>query len=249
MRPALRHAATAAACLAVFLLAGCGMHVASNAPITFAPADTPYLFANFKGAPADATKAWSQAGDAMFPARIQQTGEMAKLIGQKDPMIAKVLDAYQAELANVHSTREFAQTIGLSQSGLYAVYGIGDVPVVRIELASSDNFKAFWARVEKRAGVTTPTATLDKQTYWVVGGPDAKAHFLVAIEGKQLVVTVAPANASPDMLKQLLGLTKPSDNPSDRLAALNEQYGYSDYGSGYVDLAKLFANLFDGKDA
>ncbi|HET9818045.1 MAG TPA: hypothetical protein VFP92_02635, partial [Rhodanobacteraceae bacterium] len=46
-----------------------------------------------------------------------------------------------------------------------------------------------------------------------------------------------------------LGLTKPSDNPSDRLAALNEQYGYSDYGSGYVDLAKLFANLFDGKDA
>jgi hypothetical protein len=249
MRPALRRVAIAAACLAIFLLAGCGKHVASNAPITFAPADTPYLFANFKGAPADATEAWGQAGNAMLTMRIQQLGDMAKLASRKDPTLGKILDAIQAELANVHTSKELAQSMGLSQSALYAVYGIGDVPVARADIASPDAFKAFWARVEKRAGVTTPTATLDKQTYWVVGGPDAKAHFLVAIEGKQLVATVAPANASPDMLKQLLGLTKPSDNPSDQLATLNGQHGYSDYGSGYVDLPKLFANLFDDKDA
>lgn len=249
MRPAMRRAAIAAACLTVFVLAGCGKHVASNAPITYAPADTPYLSANFKGAPADVNESWSQANDAVLPMRIQQIGEMAKLTSQKDPMVAKVLDAIQAELANVHSSKELAQTMGFSQSALYAIYGIGDVPVARIELAAPDTFKAFWARVEKRAGITTPTATLDKQTYWVIGGAGAKAHFLVAIEGKQLVATVAPANASPDMLKQLLGLTKPSSNASDRLAKINSQHGYSDYGSGYVDLPKLFANLFDGKDA
>lgn len=249
MRPALRRAALAAACITVFVLTGCGKHVATNAPITWAPAETPYLFANFKSAPADVTESWSQASDAMFPVRIQQIGEMAKLIGQKDPMIAKILDAYQAELANVHSTKELAQTIGLSQSALYAMYGIGDVPVARIELASPDTFKAFWARVEKRAGIITPTATLGKQTYWVIGSADAKVHFLVAIEGKQLVATIAPTNASPDMLKQLLGLTKPSSNAADRLANVNSQHDYSDYGSGYADLPKLFANLFGGKDA
>ena len=249
MRPALSRAAIAAACLAVFVLAGCGKHVASNAPITYAPADTPYLSANFKGTPADVTGSWSQANDAMLPVRIQQIGEMAKLTSQKDPMIAKVLDAVQAELANVRTTKALAQTLGFSQSALYAMYGIGDVPVARIELASPDAFKAFWARVEKRAGITTPTATLDKQTYWVIGGADAKVHFLVAIEGNQIVATVAPVNASADMLKQLLGLTKPSSNASDRLANINSQHGYSDYGSGYVDLPKLFANLFDGKDA
>ena len=249
MRPALRHAVLAAACVSALVLAGCGKHVASNAPITFAPVDTPYLFANFKGAPEDVTEAWGQANDAVMAARIQQLGKMAELVGQKNPEVAKVLDAIQAELANVHSSKELAQTVGFSQSSLYAFYGIGDVPVARIELASPDAFKAFWARVEKRAGMAAPTATLDKQSYWVIGGADAKVHFLVAIEGNQLVASIAPANASEAMLKQLLGLAKPSSNVSDRLAGIDSQHGYSDYGSGYIDLPKLFANLYDGKDA
>jgi hypothetical protein len=249
MRPVLRHAALAAACVSALVLAGCGKHVASDAPMTFAPADTPYLFANFKGAPEDVTTAWGQANDAVMAARIQQLGKMAEAVGQKNPDVAKILDAIQAELANVHSSKELAQTIGFSQSSLYAFYGVGDVPVARIELASPDAFKAFWARVEKRAGTTTPTATLDKQNYWVLGGADAKVHFLVAVEDKQLVATLAPANATPEMLKQLLGLAKPSSNAADRLSSLNGKHGYGDYGSGYVDLPKLFADLYDGKNA
>jgi len=249
MRPALRHAALAAACVSALVLAGCGKHVASNAPITFAPADTPYLFANFKAAPEDVATAWGQANNAVMAARIQQLGKMAEAVGPENPDVAKILDAIQTELANVHSSKELAQTVGFSQSSLYAFYGVGDLPVARIELASPDAFKAFWARVEKRAGITTPTATLDKQTYWVLGGADARMHVLVAIEDKQLVATLAPANASPGMLKQLLGLAKPSGNASDRLSGLNDKHGYSDYGSGYVDLPKLFANLYDGKDA
>ena len=249
MRPALRHAALAAACVSALVLAGCGKHVASNAPITFAPADTPYLFANFKAAPEDVGTAWGQANNAVMAARIQQLGKMAEAVGPENPDVANIFDAIQTELANVHSSKELAQTVGFSQSSLYAFYGVGDLPVARIELASPDAFKAFWARVEKRAGITTPTATLDKQTYWVLGGADARMHVLVAIEDKQLVATLAPANASPGMLKQLLGLAKPSGNASDRLSGLNDKHGYSDYGSGYVDLPKLFANLYDGKDA
>jgi hypothetical protein len=185
----------------------------------------------------------------VMAARIQQLGKMAEAVGPENPDVANILDAIQTELANVHSSKELAQTVGFSQSSLYAFYGVGDLPVARIELASPDAFKAFWARVEKRAGITTPTATLDKQTYWVLGGADARMHVLVAIEDKQLVATLAPANASPGMLKQLLGLAKPSGNASDRLSGLNDKHGYSDYGSGYVDLPKLFANLYDGKDA
>jgi hypothetical protein len=249
MRPVLRRTAFAAACLAALVLAGCGKHVASDAPITYAPADTPYLFANFKGQPADVAEAWSGVGNSGLQGRIQQLDQIGKLTRQKDPAVAKVVDAVQAELANVQTNKELAATLGLSQSPLYAMYGVGDVPVMRVELDSPDTFKAFWARVEKRAGITVPTATLDKQSYWVIGGAGAKVRILVAIEGKQLVATVAPANASPDMLKQLLGLAKPSSNASDRLSDLNGKQGYGDYGSGYVDLARLFSNLFDGKDA
>lgn len=249
MCPVLRRATLAAACVSALVLAGCGKHVESNAPITFAPADTPYLFANFKGAPADVVEAWSEANDAVLPARIRQLSKMADAMGPKNPEIAKVMQAMQAELADVHSAKDLAQTIGFSQSPLFAMYGIGDVPVMRVELASADTFKAFWARVEKRAGITTPTATLGTQPYRVIGGSDAKLHLLIAVEGNQLVATFAPANASEAMLKQLLGITKPSSNASERLAGIDRDHGYGDYGSGYLDLPKLFANLFDGKDA
>jgi len=249
MRPVLRRAALAAACISALVLAGCGNHVASNAPLTFAPADTPYLFANTKGVPEDIADAWGQASDELMSMRIQQLGQFANAVGQKNPEVATVLNAIKDELANVHSAKEIAQTTGLSRSALYAFYGIGDIPVMRVELTSPDAFKAFWARVEKRAGITTPVATLGKQSYWKIGGTTAKLHLLVAVEDKQMVATLAPANASEDLLKKLLGLTKPSRNAVDRLARIDSDNGYGDYGSGFVDLPKLFANMFDGKDA
>ncbi|MBU6476305.1 MAG: hypothetical protein KGQ32_00080 [Xanthomonadaceae bacterium] len=249
MRPVLHRTALAAACLAALMLAGCGKHVASNAPITFAPADTPYLFANTKGVPEDIADAWGQANDELMSMRIQQFGQFADAFGQSDPEVATVLNALKDELANVHSAKDLAQSTGFSRSALYAFYGIGDVPVMRLELASPDAFKAFWARVEKRAGTTTPVATLGKQSYWTIGGNGAKLHLLVAVEDKQVVATLAPANASEGLLKKLLGLIKPSSNAVDRLARIDNDHGYGEYGSGYVDLPKLFANVFDGKDA
>lgn len=249
MRPVLRRAALAAACVSALVLAGCGKHVASNAPITFAPADTPYLFANTKGVPQDVADAWGQANDELMSMRIQQLGQFANAFGQKDPEVAAVLNAIKDELASVHSAKELAQSTGFSRSALYAFYGIGDVPVMRIELSSPEAFKTFWTRVEKRAGVTTPVATVGKQNYWVIGGNAAKLHLFVAVEDKQVVTALAPTNASEDLLKQLLGLTKPASNAVDRLARIDSDHGYGEYGSGYVDLPKLFANAFDGKDA
>lgn len=249
MRPVLRRATLAAACLSALVLAGCGKHVDSNAPITFAPADTPYLFANFKSTPKQAIQAWIPDQRTRLTAQIQEFAAMAKRISPADPRLAAVLNAIHAELANVHTIDELTQATGLSWPALYAVYGIGDVPVMRVELASADTFKAFWARVEKRAGITTPSAKLDQQNYWVIGGDDAKAHLLVAIEGEQVVAALAPASASPAMLKSLLGLTRPTSNAADRLTRIDSQNGYSDYGSGYVDLPKFFANLFGGQDA
>ncbi|HEU4855748.1 MAG TPA: hypothetical protein VFS86_00430 [Rhodanobacteraceae bacterium] len=249
MRPVLHRAVLAAACLCALTLAGCGKHVAPDAPVTFAPADTPYLFANTRALPEAVGKAWGQAGNAMTSMRVRQLGQFANALGQQDPAVGAVLDAIKDELASAHSAKDLAQATGFSRSALYAFYGIGDVPVLRVELASPDAFNAFWARVEKRAGVTAPSATLGKQSYRVIGGPAAKLHLLVAIEGKQLVATLAPATADAAMLRQLLGLDKPARNAVDRLARIDGEQGYGDHGSGYIDLPKLFANLYDGKDA
>ncbi|HET7562783.1 MAG TPA: hypothetical protein VFJ87_10450 [Rhodanobacteraceae bacterium] len=249
MRPVLRRAVLATACLSALVLAGCGKHVDSNAPITFAPADTPYLFANLQPVPTELTNAWADAFNAGAQANAAQFGQLAKLVGDEHPDVAKILTAMQAELATAHTRKEVATAMGFPMTGLFAMYGIGDVPVMRTELASPDTFKAFWAKVQQRAGVSIPTASVGNQAYWLIGGNDAKVHVLVAVEGKQLVATLAPADASPDMLEQLLGLKKPTSNAAARLEKINSEHGYSDYGSGYIDLPKLFANAFDGKDA
>lgn len=249
MRTALRRAAATAACLAALALVGCGQRVSPDAPITFAPADTPWLVANFKPVPADLAAAWAEVADVGTAAQVRQLGAYARMLRADPPSIARVLDAVQAELADVHSRAGVARTLGLAQSGLFAFYGIGDVPVLRVELASPDVFKAFWQRVEQRAGISAPTANINRQDYWTVGGADARVNLLVAIEGRQLVVTLAPTGAGADMLKALLGLAKPGRNAVDRLARINGEHGYTAYGSGYLDLPRLFANLFDGKDA
>ena len=163
MRPVLRRAPLAAACLSALVLAGCGKHVDSNAPITFAPADTPYLFANFKSTPKQAIQAWIPSQRTRLTAQIQEFASLAKRIGPEDPHLAAVLNAIHAELANVQTIDELTKATGFSWPALYAVYGIGDVPVMRVELASADTFKAFWARVEKHAGITTPSAKLDRK--------------------------------------------------------------------------------------
>lgn len=248
MRPALSRAVLVAACFATLALAGCGRRTPANAPIAWAPADTPWLIAKTQATPADLAEAWTNG--ALIAARIRQLGSYARLVGADSPALAKVLDAVQGELADVHSLDALAQATGLSESAPFAFYGIGDAPVIRYELASPDAFRAFWKRVEKRAGTVTPTATLDGQSYWVIGGAGARVHVLVAIEGSQVVATFAPAAAGPDLLKPLLGLTKPARNAADRLGRIDSRHDYLESSaSGYLDLPRLFANLTDGKDA
>lgn len=249
MRPVVRRIVVATVCVATVVIAGCGKRVAANDPITFAPADTPYLIANFKRAPADAVAAWTPARSAGLPAPNQTVLDLAKRIAPRSPNAAAILDAMGVELASVHNPRDLAAATGFAWPALYAIYGIGDVPVLRTELASPDAFEAFWGRVEKRAGLAAPTATIEGQSYRLIGGDNAALHLLIAVEGKQLVATVAPAHASAAMLKTLLGLTKPAHDASDRLARIESRHGYrGDSGSGYLDLPRLFSNLFSGKD-
>jgi len=77
------------------------------------------LFANFKGQPAAVAKAWSRVGDNGLKGRLQQLDHIGNFTRQKDPAVAKVIDAVQAELTTVHSNKELVSTLGLSQSPSY----------------------------------------------------------------------------------------------------------------------------------
>lgn len=243
-----RRLALSSACVSLLLLAGCGKKVESTAPLSFAPADTPYLYANFKPLPDDVAKAWRSKADALLPYSTQGYDKFAELLRAGSPDIANELQAIAAELASAKSAQQFDRQTGVSPKMRIALYGIGIAPVLRFELADPQAFRGFIARVEKRAGHPFATATLDGQQYWVSGLGNGKLQALLALEGNQAVATLAPANADPALLKRLLGLIKPEHNAADRLSGIDGARGYTDYGSGYLDLPKLLARLSDSKD-
>jgi len=158
----------------------------------------------------------------------------------------KLIDAVKAEVAG-KDVRGLMDLAGLSPQYHFAFYGIGLVPVLRLELAKPDNLRATIGRLETASGSKLPTGKVGSLDYWIINGnkADAKLEGVIAISGKQLVATIAPAKPSDADLRTLLGLDKPAKSlaNSGDLAALNKKMDYLTYGSGYLDSAKLVAVL------
>ena len=158
----------------------------------------------------------------------------------------KLVDAVKAEVAG-KDVKGLMDLLGISPQTHGAIYGIGLVPVERIELAKPDNLRATIARIETASGSKMATGKVGGLDYWMVesGKADAPLHVVFAISGKQLVVTVAPVKAADADLRILFGLDKPSKSLADSgdLAALNKRMNYQTYGSGYIDSARLVAVL------
>jgi len=158
----------------------------------------------------------------------------------------KLIDAVKSEVAG-KDVKSLMDLAGLSPQYHFAFYGIGLVPVLRLELAKPDNLRATIGRIETASGSKLPTGKVGGLDYWIINGDkaDAKLEGVIAISGKQVVATIAPAKASDADLRTLFGLDKPAKSLADSgdIAALNKKMGYLTYGSGYFDSARLVAVL------
>jgi hypothetical protein len=240
MRRIHRLAALAAACL----LAACNKPPAGNdAPLAFAPADTPYAYANLEPVPAAVTEQWSKPMKDYWPTLFAMyEGILNDAKPDMDEHTRQIVVALLDEI-KTHGDWDKLRAIGLKPDGRVALYGVGIVPVLRLELGDPAAFRAEVARVEQAAGAKLPVARTGNQEYWQVGSAALAAA--IAIEGTHLVVTVMPPNA-PDSLKQaLLGITRPAQNlaAAGTLEALAKQHGLSPYGEGYVDFVRLVERL------
>ncbi|WP_257386651.1 hypothetical protein [Tahibacter caeni] len=226
-------------------LAGCGSKPDANAPLAFVPADTPYVFANLEPMPQPVIDQWSQTTREVWPISLTMYRRLLDKAEAEAPNAVPV-KAARALLDEVsgHVSAGTTEALGIKGSAHMAVYGVGVLPVMRLELADPAKLRAAIARVEAKAGAQLPTARLGELEYWTL--PIEKAQLLLGIVDGQLVLSVAPAAASEDLRKRLLGLTRPA-KPLDpaSLAALNKRYGYLPYSSGYVDFVRLVDFLGD----
>ncbi|HXD84090.1 MAG TPA: hypothetical protein VN599_06625, partial [Rudaea sp.] len=236
----------AALAVGAALLAACGKKSVDNAaPLAFVPADTPYVYANIEPAPAAVSEQWSRRMHEYLPAALGVYENALDRIGAAKPDDAHAIAAARAliDTLKTHDTWDKLRELGLKPDMRVAFYGVGLVPVLRIELGDAAKFRATIADIEKKSGAALPTAKVGDQDYWYLGNEKAVALF--AIEGSQFVATVAPAKASDTLKRTLLGVDRPAKSLADSgdLERLAKQYGYSNYGEGFLDVVKIAERL------
>lgn len=227
-------------------LAACSKKPDADSPLAYVPADTPYVFANLEPTPQPVIDQWSQMTREAWPLSLGMYQRMLDKAEAQDAAAVKAARAVLDEVS-VHVSAGTTEQLGIKGSTHAALFGIGILPVARVQLANPDALRAAIARVEAKAGAQLPKAKLGDVDYWAV--TIDKVQLLMAIIDRQLVLSAAPAAVSDDVRKQLLGITRPGKAfDIEKLVTLNKRYGYTPYSSGYLDMVRLVDFLGDAND-
>ncbi len=236
--------------LGIGLLAACS-HKNANAPLSYAPADTPFLMANLKPMDADTRASMFKLANLQTPMQVAQMHQAAKRLDAENmPKAAALLRTIAGEFDG-RTIQQVMQREGFDPNGLSAIYGVGMSPVVRSQLADPAAFNALIGRLEKAWGKPMDTASIDGTSYrQMVFGNKIPLRFVVAIEHKQAVMALLPADADTALLRSALGLDKPKNSvlSSGKLARIADANGYKPYSLGYIDWSQWPALVAGEKD-
>jgi hypothetical protein len=232
------------------------------------PAETPYVMAAYARMPQDVVEAmfvkfgpvydksletWAAQIAAAQLARSAQAAAVATDPNAPAPPPSiediglKVVSALLDELKGNFSVAGFAK-LGLSTQPLFAVYGIGVLPAIRLELKDPALFNAMIDRVQAKSGVTLDKGEVGGQAYRTFTYEEAKIAF--ATQGNELLVTAGNDAALAAVLPVLFGQQKPEKSlaASGALKKLMDDYGFKPYVLGYVDTKIVAATLMgDGQ--
>ena len=234
------------------LLSSCSKPPAADSPLAYAPADTPYVYGNLEAVPAATVEQLSKPMQDYWPTLFDLYETLLKDAKPAiDDTSQKIATALLEEI-KTHNSWDKLRQIGLKPDARVALYGVGLVPVLRMELGDAAAFKAEVARVEQNAGAKLPVARTGDQEYWQQGNDTLSAA--IAVQGNYLVITAFPPKASDALKQALLGVKRPDRSIADAgtLQALAKQYSYSAYGEGFVDFVRLVEILsqpLSGSDA
>ena len=234
--------------LSGLMLAACS-HKDKDAPLAFAPADTPYVLANLDVLDDSTRQAILTQVDAEMPAQVAQMKAQADQLAATDPDMAKYLRTVASEFDG-KTAEQVIQDTGIDPKGHTALYGLGLSPVLRIELADAKTFEGFVGKIQNDYGKKFDAVTLGTQSYQRYVATASHLQFVIAVVGKQAVLAMLPDDAPQPMLRQVLGLDRPAKSvqDTDRLTDLAKAKGYAPWAVGQVDLARLLPLLTDSQD-
>ena len=215
----------------------------TNPLLAYVPADTAYVFANLEPTPKELTDA--------YVARFQPVLDViSKKVAQfqtdyesgnyQDNQMAKLATAVLDELGGSLSA-ENLEKLGISMQAHHALYAMGVFPVIRLGLNDAQALRDAIGRIEVKMGFTLPVKEFNGVSYWSIAEDGMPAGVYISILDQQLAISMFPVNAEDSLLASFLGLEMPAQSmaSTNALANMNNEKGYTGYGSGILDLQKL----------
>ena len=221
----------------------------AEALLEYVPADSAYVLAPLQALPealSDTLIGQAEASLAVWPEVLQNLRqELADKDDAESAELLQLLDLLEAEFHGKSLTESITH-LGLSRSGLAAIYAIDLVPVVLIHLDDAARFGAFLDRLQAGSPVRLQRGELEGQTTWTLPADvlgEAPLQPLLAVVDGYLVATVVPVADGLALSRQMLGLDKPARSLADsgELARRAAELGFLPFAVGYLDSAKLLA--------
>lgn len=233
---------------------GLGAANTENTLLAYIPEDAAYMAANLEPVPSEVLQAMfmrlQPALDAVQAELAQTRSDLSGSADRDDSGEALALAILDELDGNLNPAG--LESLGFSMDAYQAFYGMGVFPVVRISLANPQGLRDTIARIEFNSGVEFPVQDYQGQSFWRLaedhgdGDVDGGIYLAIIENGKDahLAFSVFPSDAEPELLPAFLGQVMPGDNSAaNQLAAINQEYGYSSHGTGFLDFQRLFDEL------
>lgn len=214
------------------------------------PSDTPYAVLTLTPPPA------LHVDQALAAARqpIAELHAAATALRQKAELEPpeRFLVALDDELGGTLDRRTL-ETLGFHSQPRVAVYGIGLMPAMRLEIKDGAAVESLISRlIDKSLGKALgPLANLiarssvKGQSYWHVAIPDSGMTFVLAVADRELVAGITPSAERDAFAAALLTGPAQSMASSRRLHQMVATHRLGRHALAYVDLDRITATLFD----
>lgn len=214
--------------------------------LQYIPADSPYVFAVVEPMPDDLMDTIEPKLGRMMDAYQTVLREVVaekrdEMDNEEDAARAEALVDELAELISIEGLRE----AGIGREATGALYGVGLLPVIRLNQIDGEKLDAQISRLEEKAGHKLEVSSIEGGGYRYLEGDEGR--LVVAVFADQLVITFVPQNFGDEQVKQLLGLTLPETTIADSgaLDALATEYGFTANFAGFIDVEAIASTFID----
>ncbi|HRQ63407.1 MAG TPA: hypothetical protein PKZ76_00840 [Xanthomonadaceae bacterium] len=213
-----------------------------NPFLVHVPAATPYFFATRQALDKDlALEVMKRSGYD----RASVKAQIADLRATAGEDVGKFLDMADAIIDEIGEFADAAtyERLGTKVNPHMAVYGIGLMPVARMEIADRARFSAFLDRVLKI--VELEPVRLPHGDRSLLRFEVETVAILISIGNSDVVLTAAKTDAEASMIALLLGDAPPARSLADAgtLQALEREHGFTPFMLGRIDSANLLAEI------